>query len=84
MLPQYRRGPDSDRAKRKEKYDEALRLIQDLMDCDEFEDISTLRVDFMTLSLFFSLPILRTLETFSTTRPLISPTSCVASATGSS
>ena len=30
--------------KKKEKYDEALRFIQELMDCDEFEDISTLRV----------------------------------------
>jgi len=44
VLPQYRRPlQDADRAKRKEKYDEALRLIQQLMDCDEFEDISTLR-----------------------------------------
>lgn len=43
MLPQYRRGPDAERAKRKEKYDESLRLITQLMDCDEFEDISTLR-----------------------------------------
>ena len=44
MLPQYRPRPDGDRLKKKEKYDEALRFIQELMDCDEFEDISTLRV----------------------------------------
>ena len=46
MLPQYRPRPDGDRLKKKEKYDEALRFIQELMDCDEFEDISTLRVSF--------------------------------------
>lgn len=40
-LPQYRQA---DRArKNKEKYDECLRLIQELIDCDDFEDISTLR-----------------------------------------
>ena len=44
VLPQYRPRPDGDRLKKKEKYDEALRFIQELMDCDEFEDISTLRV----------------------------------------
>ena len=40
MLPQYR----NDRKIKKEKYDECLRLIQELIDCDDFEDISTLRV----------------------------------------
>merc|ERR1719232_1368862 len=39
VLPQYR----NDRKIKKEKYDECLRLIQELIDCDEFEDISTLR-----------------------------------------
>ena len=42
VLPQYR--PQPDRAKKKEKYEESLRLIQELIDCDDFEDISTLRV----------------------------------------
>ena len=51
VLPQYRPRPDGDRLKKKEKYDEALRFIQELMDCDEFEDISTLRV-----SNFFFVP----------------------------
>jgi len=41
VLPQYR--PQPDRAKKKEKYEESLRLIQELIDCDDFEDISTLR-----------------------------------------
>lgn len=41
VLPQYRHQPD--RAKKKEKYEESLRLIQELIDCDDFEDISTLR-----------------------------------------
>ena len=40
VLPQYR----NDRKIKKEKYDECLRLIQELIDCDDFEDISTLRV----------------------------------------
>jgi len=40
VLPQYRQA---DRAKKKEKYEESLRLIQELIDCDDFEDISTLR-----------------------------------------
>ena len=40
VLPQYR----NDRKIKKEKYDECLRLIQELRDCDDFEDISTLRV----------------------------------------
>merc|ERR1719297_274247 len=39
VLPQYR----NDRKIKKEKYDECLRLIQELIDCDDFEDISTLR-----------------------------------------
>ena len=41
VLPQYR---NNDRKIKKEKYDECLRLIQELIDCDDFEDISTLRV----------------------------------------
>jgi hypothetical protein len=41
LLPQYRQ---LDRAKKKEKYEESLNLIQELIDCDDFEDISTLRV----------------------------------------
>ncbi len=41
LLPQYRQ---LDRAKKKEKYEESLSLIQELIDCDDFEDISTLRV----------------------------------------
>ena len=49
MLPQYRPRPDGDRLKKKEKYEEALRFIQELMDCDEFEDISTLRVSFFVI-----------------------------------
>ena len=57
MLPQYRPRPDGDRLKKKEKYDEALRFIQELMDCDEFEDISTLRVSFFSSS-FISLSFL--------------------------
>ena len=63
VLPQYRPRPDGDRLKKKEKYDEALRFIQELMDCDEFEDISTLRVSSQPLfvNLFhitlFSLPL---------------------------
>lgn len=40
VLPQYR---NNDRKIKKEKYDECLRLIQELIDCDDFEDISTLR-----------------------------------------
>merc|ERR1719277_767271 len=39
VLPQYR----NDRKIKKEKYDECLRLIQELIDCVDFEDISTLR-----------------------------------------
>ena len=39
-MPQYR----NDRKIKKEKYDECSRLIQELIDCDDFEDISTLRV----------------------------------------
>merc|ERR1711884_994069 len=39
VLPQYR----NDRKVKKEKYDVCLRLIQELIDCDDFEDISTLR-----------------------------------------
>merc|ERR1711884_999017 len=39
VLPQYR----NDRKVKKEKYDECLRLIQELIDCDDFEDISILR-----------------------------------------
>merc|ERR1719361_1090623 len=39
VLPQYR----NDRKIKKEKYDECSRLIQELIDCDDFEDISTLR-----------------------------------------
>jgi len=38
VLPQYRQG-----VKKKEKYDESLRLVRQLIDCDDFEDISTLR-----------------------------------------
>jgi len=41
LLPQYRQ---LDRAKKKEKYEESITLIQELIDCDDFEDISTLRV----------------------------------------
>jgi len=42
-LPQYR-PIQADRArKNKEKYDESVRLIKELIDCDDFEDISTLR-----------------------------------------
>ena len=41
VLPQYR---NNDRKIKKEKFDECLRLIQELIDCDDFEDISTLRV----------------------------------------
>ena len=44
VLPDYcRPANDANRAKRKEKYNESLRLIQQLMDCDNFENISTLR-----------------------------------------
>jgi len=39
VLPQYR----NDRKIKKEKYEECSRLIQELIDCDDFEDISTLR-----------------------------------------
>ena len=45
VLPQYR---NNDRKIKKEQYDNCLRLIQDLIDCDDFEDISTLRVSFDT------------------------------------
>ena len=44
VLPQYRQRTEVDRKIKKEKYEESLKLIQELMDCDEFEDISTLRV----------------------------------------
>ena len=63
VLPQYRPRPDGDRLKKKEKYDEALRFIQELMDCDEFEDISTLRVS--SLSLFLILFLQPLLSSFS-------------------
>ena len=45
VLPQYR----NDRKIKKEKYDECLRLIQELIDCDDFEDISTLRVSLLIM-----------------------------------
>ena len=45
VLPQYR---NNDRKIKKEQYDNCLRLIQDLIDCDDFEDISTLRVSLDT------------------------------------
>ena len=71
MLPQYRPRPDGDRLKKKEKYDEALRFIQELMDCDEFEDISTLRVSsrplfvtFLLLIFFVALKRFKTETTF--------------------
>ena len=62
MLPQDRPRPNGDRLKKKEKYDEALRFIQELMDCDEFEDISTLRVSsfcYHSLSLLLSFVLKR-------------------------
>jgi len=40
VLPHYRQ---LDRARRRERYEESLRLIQELIDCDDFEDISTFR-----------------------------------------
>ena len=51
MLPQYR----NDRKVKKEKYDECLRLIQELIDCDDFEDISTLRVSFFYIKFKYSM-----------------------------
>ena len=45
VLPQYR----NERKIKKEKYDECSRLIQELIDCDDFEDISTLRVRTQTI-----------------------------------
>ncbi len=32
-----------DRARKRERYEESCRLIQELIDCDNFEDISTFR-----------------------------------------
>merc|ERR1719150_3097870 len=43
VLPQYRQGQVDRAKKNKEKYEDCLRLIQELIDCDDFEDISTLR-----------------------------------------
>ena len=54
VLPQYRTIHQPDRAKKKEKYEESLRLIQELIDCDDFEDISTLRVSGPDRRLFSS------------------------------
>ena len=49
VLPHYRQ---LDRARRRERYEESLRLIQELIDCDDFEDISTFRVSLCLLLIF--------------------------------